>query len=54
MTRNEGAAKCHSMAGYVGNGHGGLDDCLAKEAQTELGLLAFSLEQSLMDRLGSA
>jgi hypothetical protein len=54
MIRDYGPAKCHSMAGDVGNRDGGLDDRLTKEAQSKLGLLALSFEQSLMDRLGAA
>lgn len=32
----------------------GMDDCVAKEVQTQLGVLAFSLEQCSMGCLGMA
>ena len=49
-----GPAKCHPMAGDVGNGCCGVDDRFTKEAQTKLGFLAVPFEQSVMDRLGFA
>ena len=47
-------AQCHSMAGDVGDGGRGLDGGVAKEVQTELGILAVPLEQFALDYLGSA
>ena len=42
-----------SMAGDGGDAGGGLVDSVAEEVQTQLGLLAFSLEQCVVDHLGS-
>jgi hypothetical protein len=42
-----------SMAGDGGNVGSSLVNRLAKEVQTQLGLLAFSIEQCVMDHLGS-
>jgi hypothetical protein len=41
------------MAGDVGDGYRGLDDCLSKEVQAELGILAVPLKQCVVDYLGS-
>jgi hypothetical protein len=43
----------YSMAGDVGDGYSGLDGCLSKEVQTELGILAVPLKQCVVDYLGS-
>ena len=42
------------MAGDVSDRGRGLDGGVAKEVQTELGILAVPLEQSTLDYLGSA
>lgn len=41
------------MAGDVGDGYRGLDGCLSKEIQAELGILAVPLKQCVVDFLGS-
>ena len=41
------------MAGNVGDGYRGLDGCLSKEVQAELGILVVPLEQCVVDYLGS-
>jgi hypothetical protein len=45
--------KRYSMAGDVGDGHRGLDGCLAEEIQAELGILAVPPKQCVVDYLGS-
>lgn len=42
------------MAGDVGDGYRSVDDRLAKEVQTELGILAIHLKQRVVDCLGHA
>jgi len=42
-----------SMAGDGGDAGSGLVNRVAEEVQTQLGLLAFSIEQCLVDHLGS-
>jgi hypothetical protein len=49
----DGLAKRFSVAGDVGDGHRGLDGCLSKEVQAELGILAVPHKQCVVDYLGS-
>ena len=43
-----------SMAGDGRNGSRGLDDCVAKKVQTQLGVLAFPVKQRVVGSLGTA
>jgi hypothetical protein len=46
--------KLDSMASDGGDGSGCVVDSVAEEVQTQLGFLAFSVKQCVMDHLGSA
>jgi hypothetical protein len=51
-TLEDGLAEYYSMAGDARYDYRGVDGCISEKIQKELGILALSFEQCVVDHLG--